>query len=397
MQRRLKLVFLVYLLGNLVLITRFFYWQVVRQDDLRAMGESQYIGTIQQLTNRGVVYTKDGYPLVQNIDRYILVVDPQRLKKTTLELQTLLRPILGSEFTVEPFDFNSHWVSLAVRLSQEEKEAINGLKIDGLSFELVQSRYYPEASMSAHLVGFVGQDSKGQSKGYYGLEGYYDRELKSRNVAYNYLKDAVFRPIGFETKPNIASPGRSLITTIDRPLQFQLEKRLAEGINKYQAKSGFGVIINPLDGSVLALAAWPNYDPGKYWEYVPELYRNPVISSAFEPESIFKVLVMASALDEAVITDESICDLCQGPRVINDYLIKTWNDKYYPDSTMMDIIVHSDNVGMVYVAEKLGIKKFLSRYFLMGFNRETGIDLEGEATPPVRPENDWGAIDLATA
>lgn len=252
--------------------------------------------------------------------------------------------------------------------------------------------------MSAHLLGFVGEDEQGKQRGYFGLEGYYDNELKGKAGSTYFEQDALGRPIPLskelEEKP---FPGRSLFLNLDRSLQFIIEESLKKGLVKYQALSGLVLVMNPKNGAILGMASFPDYDPGNYYNFDSELFRNPAISSAFEPGSIFKVLVMAAGIDSGAIGAEEICTRCSGPRTIADYTIKTWNEKYYPDSSMTDVIVHSDNVGMVYVSEKLGRKRFYNYLEKFGFGEKTGIDLQGEIIPPLKKESDWLTIDLATA
>jgi len=192
-------------------------------------------------------------------------------------------------------------------------------------------------------------------------------------------------------------PGRSLVLNLDRPLQFLAEKRLQEGIKKYSASSGLVVIMDPKTGGILSMASFPTYDQSAYYLYDSELYRNPVISSSFEPGSIFKVFVMAAGIDSGKIKVDDICDACGGPKKIGEYTIKTWNEKYYPNSSMTDVIIHSDNVGMVYAGQKLGFEKLYDYLKNFGFGQRTGIDLQGEITPELRNRNDWREIDLATA
>jgi len=145
------------------------------------------------------------------------------------------------------------------------------------------------------------------------------------------------------------------------------------------------------------MASLPNYDPAYYWKYDKSLFPNPVIASSYEPGSTFKVLVMAAAIDSGVVSPETRCDKCSGPRNISGYTIRTWNDKYFPNSTMTEIIQHSDNVGMVFVSEKLGKEKLLAYIKNFGFGKPTGIDLQEEVSPPLRPDSEWKPIDLATA
>jgi cell division protein FtsI/penicillin-binding protein 2 len=154
--------------------------------------------------------------------------------------------------------------------------------------------------------------------------------------------------------------------------------------------------MEPETGEVLGMAAVPSYDPADHVNFEKSLYVNPVVAAAFEPGSILKVLVMASAIDARGVEPETKCGRCGGPREIGGYKIETWNQKYYPESTMKEIIQHSDNVGMVFVAEELGRSKLVTYLKNFGLGEVTGIDLQDEASPRLRPENQWKSIDLAT-
>ena len=125
--------------------------------------------------------------------------------------------------------------------------------------------------------------------------------------------------------------------------------------------------MDPFTGAILAMASLPAYDPVKYSQFEPELFLNPVIADAFEPGSIFKIVVMVSAMNEDLIKPDTICEICDGPVKIDKYLINTWDNQYRPNETMTDIIVHSDNVGMVFVGQKLGLDKFLDYFKKFGF------------------------------
>jgi cell division protein FtsI/penicillin-binding protein 2 len=251
--------------------------------------------------------------------------------------------------------------------------------------------------MAAHLLGFVGLDSRGKDKGYYGLEGYYNLELSGRPGVIRQEKDAFNQPIlSGDFSAQSKKDGRDLKLNVDRGLQFIVEKKLASGVERYGARAGSVTIMDPNSGAVLAMASLPGYDPAEYNRYETENYSNPVVRDAFEPGSIFKVMVMAAAIDSGVVKPETICDICDGPAKIDKYEIKTWNNEYYPNSTMSEVIIHSDNVGMVFTGQKLGVDRFVDYFHRFGFTESTGIDLEDEIVPQPKADKDWTYVDVAT-
>ena len=381
------------------ILVKLFYWQVLDRRNLISLANSQYLTSLKTPAPRGTILSKDRFPLVQNQSSFLLYANPQEIKTPETELKEKLKIVLADEQLneISIFDKKLLWLPLVKNLSEETKNKIEELKIPGLGFEEKEERFYPEASMSAHLLGFVGKDEKGNPKGYFGLEGYYDKEIQGKEGKRFFEQDTLGRPIPLtEEIVENPIPGRNLLSSLDRPLQFLVEKRLQEGIKKYGASSGLVLIVNPQDGSVLSMASFPNFDPATYYSFDPSLYNNPIISSSFEPGSIFKVIVMAAAIDSGRVKMTETCSACEGPRTISDYSIKTWNEKYYPNSSMTDIIVHSDNVGMVYVGQKLGVEKLYEYLKSFGFDEKTNIDLQGEINPVLRAKADWREIDLAT-
>lgn len=401
MQKRIKIVFYFFSFIFFAIFLKLFYWQIIESKRLTVLALDQYQGWHEIPSERGKIYTSDHFPIVLNKNSYLLYVNPQKLILKSGQLEEKLNTILVNKIKINEENLTDKhylWIPLVKNITEIEKKAIEKLSIEGLGFEERDSRFYPEASVSAHLLGFVGVDENGSNKGYFGLEGLYEDELKGSSGETVYEHDAIGRPIPLGKESGEKSiPGRNLVLNIDRTLQFFSEKRLIEGIKKTGAKSGWVVIMNPKNGAILSLSAYPNYNPEQYYSYDSELFRNPVISSDFEPGSIFKIITMSSAIDSGAISVNEKCTKCSGPRQIYDYSIKTWNEKYYPNSSMTDILIHSDNVGMIYVAEKLGLDKFLNYLKLFGFGENTGIDLQGEMSPVLRERGNWREIDVATS
>lgn len=416
---RFKTLPLIFSLIGILTIGRLFYWQVVKGEELTAIAEKQHFESLEIPASRGEIKSSDGSLLVGNLSAYLVYAEIPKLKKSQSEIAEELAPILiKAEKSTESAEIdpkvlisgrvkkieaslgqeNIVWAPLAHKVEDKIMKEIEKLGLSGIGFEREDIRYYPEASMAADLLGFVGSDEQGNAKGYFGLEGKYNLELKGRPGFLRQEKDAQGRPILLgKTRTQPTENGRNLVLSIDRTVQFSIEKRLKEGIEKYGAKSGSVAVMSPQDGQILAIASFPHYDPAVFFLYDKNLYPNPVVASSYEPGSTFKVLVMAAALNEGAVTPETRCDKCAGPRTIADYTIRTWNDKYFPDTTMTEVLEHSDNVGMVFAAEKIGHEKYYRYLSDFGIGENTGIDLQEESSPSLRPAKDWYPIDWATS
>lgn len=394
---RLTLYFFIFLFSAIIL--RLFYWQVVRAEELSLMGKSQYDFLVKISPKRGEIKTSDGFSLVTNKYTYRLYADPLKIKDQKIaedKLSTILNMDIASISAI--LNLSKRWVSVKGGLDNNIKEEIERLKIEGVGFEEESVRFYPEASLAAQLIGFVGKNDVGENKGYFGLEGYYDRQLRGKEGVALQVRDALGRPIISKLQvKNSAVDGRTLWLSIDRVVQFIIEKKLKEGIEKYQAVSGMVGVIEPKTGNILALSSFPSFDQREFQKYEDTLFKNPFISNLYEPGSTFKTLIMASAIDSGAVKANTKCDICDGSIQVGEYTINTWNNKYYPNSTMIDVIKHSDNTGMVFAARAMGLDKMLSYLKSFGIGEYTGIDLQGEVTNPLKPKESWYPIDFATA
>ena len=391
----------------LALAGRLFYWQVVRAEYLQSQAENQHFRDNVIEAKRGNILFSDGSILASSNPSFSLFGLPRATSKDDkVKAAYSLGKILTDEENIDVLakDFlnklslDLYWISLAKNLSIEQKKEIEALNIKTLGFGESQRRFYPEGSSSAHVLGFLGQDAKGGSKGYFGLEGYYDGELRGIAGTQRSERDALGLPILIGSFfANEVKDGKDLVLNIDRTVQFIVENSLKKGIEKYGAKKGSVVVMDPETGAILALAAYPAYDPLNYFDFPKEFFKNPVVADQYEPGSTFKVLVMAAALNEDLLKPDTKCDICSGPISLGGFVIRTWDNKYRPESTMKDVIVHSDNTGMVFTAKKLGPDKFYSYIENFGFGQPTNIDLQDESSPGIRPKEGWKEIDVATA
>lgn len=395
---RFVLFFFVFLF--FLVIARLFYWQVVRAQELTALGQAQYGRQIKLTPIRGEILTSDGFAIAANKLSYLVFANPKEVKNPEQQAE-ILSPFLKMESATLSALLNlddKYWVPLKPQVDRVTKEKIQSLKVPGIGFEEQAIRFYPEASTGAKILGFVGKDDVGEDKGYFGLEGFYDRQLRGKSGVAVQIHDAVGQPILAKMNDHVGKvDGRDFTLHIDRTLQFMLDTELKKGIESYGAAGGMAAIINPKTGGIIAMSSFPTYDPREYQKYSDTLYKNPFITDTYEPGSTFKPLVMAAALEEGLVRPDTPCNICAQPVEIGGYTIKTWNNKYYENSTMTEVIQHSDNTGMVFVSKLLGLDMMMDYFTKFGIGEMTGIDLQGEVTPQMRERDQWYPIDLATA
>lgn len=399
MRWRYLCVLSIFIFAFLVIISKLFYWQVVKADELSQLGEAQYGSTVDIQPKRGEIETSDDFPLAANRLAYLVFANPKEVKQKD-QASLLLSSLLDLQTASISARLSSpgYWVSLKSGISVDTKSAIEKLQIPGVGFEENYARLYPEASMAAQLLGFVGKDEQGNDKGYFGLEGYYDRQLRGRDGKAIEIHDALGRPILSKLNGTAQSQdGRTLVLHIDRAIQFLAEKKLQDAVEKFGADSGMVAIMDPKTGGILAMANYPNFDQRDYWDFDTALYKNPFITNLYEPGSTVKPLVMAGAFDGGLLKPDSQCPICSGPVQVENYALHTWNDEYFPNTTMEDVIKHSDNTGMVYVSKVMGLERMLSNFKNFGLTNATGIDLQGEATSTINDRQTWYPVDIATS
>jgi cell division protein FtsI/penicillin-binding protein 2 len=394
---RFTLLFFLFLFS--LIVSRLFYWQVVRAEELASLGQAQYDMQVTLKATRGEIKTSDEFAIAANKLSYLVWANPKEIKDREKESEVLGSLLEIDKATISAqLSLDRFWVPLKSPVEHNVKQKIEQKELPGVGFQEINRRFYPEASTAANLLGFVGKDEKGDDKGYFGLEGYYDRQLKGKDGLAVVVKDARGQPILAKMSENNGKvDGRDLILHIDRRIQFMLDQEMKRGIQAYGAQGGMAAVIDPKTGGILAMSSFPTYNPGEYQNYSDKLYSNPFISFAYEPGSTFKPLVMAAALEEGLVEADTRCSICAGPVEITGYEIRTWNNEYTADSTMTDVIVHSDNTGMVYAGRLLGLDRMLDYMDRFGVGKATGIDLQGEVYPSLRERDSWYEIDQATA
>lgn len=399
MERRLSVVFVLFFLLFALILAKLFFLQVISSEGLTSLGERQRSTSIPIVASRGRIFAADGSPLVLNQKSYGVFLEPKNITDRQKVIDILAKELDTSVASVAAKlqDDSLLWVPIAHQIEEEKMESIKSYKFKGVGFIEESRRYYPEASMAAHLLGFVGKDTSGNDQGYFGLEGYYDQQLRGQDGSLVEEIDPVGNPILSGERQKIAAEnGRDLKLYLDKTVQFISETQLKKGIEKYGAQGGSVTVLDPKTGGILAMASFPSYFPGDFPSYPAEFYKNPAVSASYEPGSTFKVLVLATAINDGKVKPDTVIDE-DGPVEIGGYTIKTWNQKYHGKITMRQVLDYSSNVGMVYVVKRIEKDLYLRYIENLGFGDLTQIDLQDETSPNLRAKNKWYEIDYATS
>lgn len=390
---RIRVVFFFFMVFFIAIVVRLFYVQVLRIHDTKAA--SLHYKRI--FPERGRIFDRAMQPLATNQTKYLLFAEPKNIDDKSSLIRRVSTILSVDEASIEArFDETKDWVPLAHAVTRKKRDELLAAGLEGIGFEDQSERFYPEASLAAHLLGFVGKNETGENVGYFGIEGYYDQDLIGLPGVIKMDADVAGRPILLGGSERIDSDdGRDLVLTIDKSVQELAKNKLKEGIERYKAKEGCVLIADPKTMEMLAVTCLPDFDPTKYYEFGQELFINPAFSTSYEPGSTIKPLFVAAAIEEKKIKPDDYYDET-GPIDRGGFQIRTWDNKYEGKITITRILEKSSNVGMVFIGDKLGDKKVLEYAKKYGYGQPTGIDVQGEASGVLRPDNQWYPIDYST-
>jgi cell division protein FtsI (penicillin-binding protein 3) len=375
-----------------LIVGRMFQLQVLKKEQLYKLAAQQQYGQVPLVPKRGVIYDRNGNELAVSIEVDSVYAESKKVvevEKTTNYLASILH-IDRKELRQKLKSHKSfEWIQR--KISPKEVEEIKALRLPGIHFLKENKRFYPNSELAAHVLGFVGLDSKGLE----GIELQYDALLNGKNNVWTMERDAMGRGIivgdgPFEKEDHY----RNIFLTIDKHIQHVAETELNRSVQRWGAKGGMIIAMDPMTGKILAMASHPSFNPNQFIQYRPKSWRNRSISDVFEPGSLFKTFLAATVLEEKLVqpTDSFFCE--NGAykiydRTIHDHSKHGW-------LTFHQIIKFSSNIGASKVAEKMGKERFYRYINAFGFGEKTRTNLPGEAKGIVHHPRYWSPIALDT-
>lgn len=384
-RRRLKVMGVVLAGLALVVVAQLAQLQIVHHRFYEEWAVEQRLRSVVMAeAPRGVIRDRNGYLLAGNEVIYSIEAAPPYVTDpdgTAAQLGAILRLPPGHILQLlNSRDENGQrlsWVQIAFPVSKEVGEQIASLNLAGITVWPRWLRSYPEGRLASHVLGFC---SVGLT-GYYGVEGFYDALLQPEAVSWEGPVDSSSEQVPWVAAPVVLpQPGTDLVLTIDRTVQALVEEELRRSVLEYQASGGTIIVMDTRTFEILAMASYPDYDPGRYMAVLdqnPPPFENPAVNLQYEPGSVFKVLTVAAALDSGLVEPETTY-YDQGWIEVGGQVIQNASRQPYGERTVTDILVQSLNVGAAWLSTRMGPDTFYHYVQAFGIGRPTEVGLAGE-------------------
>jgi cell division protein FtsI (penicillin-binding protein 3) len=365
--------------------------QVFRSEHLARLAEKQHKHVIEIEPVRGNIYDRKQRLLAFNVSVYSLFANPRHMAsadkvKAVNQLSVLLN--LDPERIEERLSRKKYFVWIKRKLSPELVKPIKDLKIPGLGFRKESKRYYPNAHLGAHVIGFAGMDNDGLT----GIEAYQNDVLKGEPGQELVFQDARHQELLLGDNMIFPKDGKNLVLTIDETIQFIAERSLNKAYEEHNAKGASIIVMDVRTGEILALANRPTYNLEKVSQSSVESRTNRAIHYVYEPGSVFKVFTAAAALEEKAFDEDDVIFCEQGEYRIANHILHDHHP--YGDLSFRDVITFSSNIGTTKVAQKLGPNAIYQYGKKFRFGKKTGIDLPGEIRGYLKHPARWSRTTI---
>jgi cell division protein FtsI/penicillin-binding protein 2 len=395
-----------------------FRWQIIEHERFQAQASSRLVK--QEVSAlRGDILARDGSVLSYSEPRFDIYVymdnkhgllaaenaNRQTRPEFTRKVSELLE--IDEEGLINLLGQDQKWIKIADKVTKEDRDKLLSiptdidpeLYLDGLDYLDTAIRNYPEGDLAAHVLGFVGKDEFGHDVGVSGLEQYFNGLLKPQVGISTLETDSNQNIIAISNnRLREARRGATITITIDKNIQEKVETLLEQGVERYMAKSGTVIVVDPRTGEIIAMANYPDFDPGNYEkETDTRVFRNHAITSPYEIGSVGKVYTMSAAVDQDKVQPQTV--VIQGhsgcQEIIEKRVICTYDKKPQGALTATEALIQSDNLALFATAELIGEQEFANYLEDFGLGRRTKIQLAGEDAGFIKSGDKWNEADLA--
>lgn len=359
---------------------RLVYLQVIDHADLLARAARQQMRTLTQPAKRGEIVDRVGHMLAFSVDADTITAVPSEIDDPANVAARVCAALVDCDADrrqtiLKSLSSNKSFAYVARQVSPDEAKRVRELQLPGIALIKESRRYYPNSELAAHVIGYVGVDNVGLG----GIESAYNQQIRGEDGKVLIQTDARRHALSsYVERP--ATSGSGLELTIDEYLQYVAERELRQGVEENRAAGGSAIIMDPYTGEILALANWPTFNPNAFAKFDADDRRDRAIQDVYEPGSTFKIVTASAALQEHVMTPDTMIDtspgyITFGKRVIPD----DQSDRGLGTASFTDIIVRSSNVGAIKIGMQVGAARLAQYVARFGFGQALAPDFRGES------------------
>ena len=376
------------------IIVRLAHLQLLNSDQWIDRGSRQHKGEMRIASERGPIFDRNGKLLATSVPTGSVYVRPGQVidkEKTASDVSKLLS--LPKKTVQEKLSQKAPFVWVKRQIPRELAKKMEDLKTRGVGFLLESRRYYPYNSVGASLIGKAGVDGIGLS----GLERAYESRLNHPTKTSQISRDALGNSIHVVTEESSEfklPKGNALRLTLDAEIQMIVDEELEKGRDKASAQNALAVMVDADSGEILAMGQSPEINLNSEELKGKDILKNKIVETVFEPGSIMKPFVAASAFELGVVKTSDVFDCENGRFSYAGHLIKDVHP--YGLLSFRDVVVRSSNIGMAKIGDRIGkanLHKVLTKF---GFGESVRLGLPGESRGILRDASKWAKIDVAT-
>jgi cell division protein FtsI (penicillin-binding protein 3) len=371
---------------------RALWLQGLSTEFLQKQGASRYARTLELPATRGKITDRNGQVLASSMPVKAIWAIPEDVSEAPPEkVRELARLLDMSERDLrKKLDSDRSFVYLKRQVEQETADKIAKLGIPGIEARKEYKRYYPEGEVMAHIVGFTNVEDAGQE----GMELAYQKNLAGITGSRRVIKDRLGRIV--EDIGSVRPPhdGKDLTLSIDRKIQYIAFSHLKEAVDKHKAKAAGIVVLDVQTGEVLALANLPTYNPNDRSVLTGAQLRNRVLTDTFEPGSIMKPFTIALALENGIVTPNTVIQTSPGQMTIGTATIH--DSHAHGPLTVTQVLEKSSNIGTTKIALQMQPQQMWEMFTSVGFGQQPKLGFPGAVAGRVRPYKSWRPIEQAT-
>ncbi|MBQ6394101.1 penicillin-binding protein 2 [Candidatus Saccharibacteria bacterium] len=387
-----------------IIAIRLFVIQILQHNMWEERADAEHMVQNTIVAERGEIYMMDNdepVKVVMNTSAYTVIVDPMVAdeEKVSKTISSIAPDKVIAKWEDVFKDKSRRYYIVARNVTRQEAKKMKEEALAGVWYREGNARVYAEGEMASSLLGFVNADGEGQ----YGVEGSLNKQLAGKNGLLKTVTDVnnVALSIGDDNVRVPAEDGKDVVLTIDRTMQAKVEKQLADYLTRIPANHASAVVMDPRDGKILTMATVPNYDPAKYSEVKDaSVYQNQITEVAYEPASICKTFTFAAAIEEGVMTPNTLYNNT-GEIIVDGWPIKNAYSGQLGVITMQTALNFSLNTGSMTALmllggsnteiTKTGREKLYDYYYNhFGLGQATGIELYEATGLIVGPNDGYG-------